>query len=58
MSTDNIIKGLATVIIIAAVLAVVGYLWHIVVYVAAAAILAILGRTLVRIITRVKIFGR
>ena len=58
MSTDNIIKGLATVIIIAAVLAVVGYLWHIVVYVAAAAILAILGRPLVRIITRVKIFGR
>lgn len=58
MSTDNIIKGLATVIIIAAVLAVVGYLWHIVVYVAAAAILAILGRPLVRILTRVKIFGR
>ena len=58
MSTDNIIKGLATVIIIAAVLAVVGYLWHIVVYVAAAAILAILGRPLVRILSRVKIFGR
>ncbi len=58
MSTDNIIKGLATVIIIAAVLAVVGYLWHIVVYVVAAAILAILGRPLVRILTRVKIFGR
>jgi predicted PurR-regulated permease PerM len=58
MTTEKIIKGLATLVIVAAVLAVVGYLWHIVVYVAAAAVLAILGRPLVRIITRLKLFGR
>ena len=58
MNTDKIIKGIATVIIIAAVLAVLGYLWHVVVYVAAAAILAILGRPLVRVISSVKLFGK
>ena len=58
MNTDKIIKGVATLIIIAAVLAVLGYLWHVVVYVAAAAILAILGRPLVRVISSVKLFGK
>ena len=58
MTTDKIIKGVATLIIIAAVLAVLGYLWHVVVYVAAAAILAILGRPLVRVISSVKLFGK
>lgn len=57
MTTDKIIKGLATLIIIAAVLAVVGYLWHIVVYIATAAVLALLGRPLVRVITRCRLFG-
>ena len=57
-TTDKIFKGLATVIIIAAVFAVVGYLWHIVVYITAAAVFAILGRPFVRIITRFKLFGR
>ena len=58
MNTDKIIKGIATVIIIAAVLAVLGYLWHVVVYVAAAAVLAILGRPLVKVISSVKLFGK
>ena len=58
MNTDKIIKGLATLIIVAAVLAVLGYLWHVVVYVAAAAILAILGRPLVRVISSVTLAGR
>lgn len=58
MNTDKILKGLATVIIIAAILAVLGYLWHIVVYVVVAAVLAILGRPLVRLIARAKLFGR
>lgn len=58
MNTDKIIKGLATLIIIAAVLALLGYLWHIVVYVAAAAVLAILGRPLMRALTSVKLFGK
>lgn len=58
MNTDNVIKGIATFVIIAAVLAVVGYLWHVVVYVVAAAVLAILGRPLVRIISSLKLFGR
>ena len=57
MTTDKIIKGLATVIIIAAVLAVLGTLWHVVAYIVAAAVLAILGRPFVRIITRVRLFG-
>ncbi|MBQ2142729.1 MAG: AI-2E family transporter [Alistipes sp.] len=58
MNTDKIIKGLATLIIVAAVLALLGYLWHVVVYVAAAAILAILGRPLVRVISSVTLAGR
>lgn len=58
MNTDKIIRGIATLIIIAAVLAVVGYLWHVVLYVAAAAVLAILGRPLVRILNSVSLFGR
>ena len=58
MNTDKIIKGIATVIIIAAVLAVLGYLWHVVVYVAAAAVLAILGRPLVKVISSIKLFGK
>ena len=58
MNTDKIIKGLATLIIVAAVLAVLGYVWHVVVYVASAAILAILGRPLVRVISSVTLFGR
>ncbi len=58
MNTDKIIRGIATLIIIAAVLAVVGYLWHVVLYVAAAAVLAILGRPLVRILSSVSLFGR
>ena len=58
MNTDKIIKGLATLIIVAVVLAVLGYLWHVVVYVAAAAILAILGRPLVRVISSVTLAGR
>ena len=58
MNTDKIIKGLATLIIVAAVLAVLGYLWHVVVYVASAAILAILGRPLVRVISSVTLAGR
>ena len=58
MNTDKIIKGLATLIIVATVLAVLGYLWHVVVYVAAAAILAILGRPLVRVISSVTLAGR
>jgi predicted PurR-regulated permease PerM len=57
MTTDKIIKGVATFVIIAAVLAVVGYLWHIVVYVVAAAIFALLGRPLVRTLTSLKPFG-
>lgn len=57
MTTDKIIKGLATVIIIAAVFAVLGTLWHVVAYIVAAAVLAILGRPFVRIITRVRLFG-
>ena len=57
MNTDNILKGIATFIIVAAVLAIVGYLWHVVVYVAAAAVLAILGRPLVNYIAKAKIFG-
>ena len=58
MNTDKIIRGIATLIIIAAVLAVVGYLWHVVLYVVAAAVLAILGRPLVRILSSVSLFGR
>ena len=58
MNTDKIIKGLATLVIVAAVLAVLGYLWHVVVYVASAAILAILGRPLVRVISSATLFGR
>jgi predicted PurR-regulated permease PerM len=58
MNTDKIIKGLATFIIIAAVLALLGYLWHIVVYVVAAAILAILGRPLVRVISSTTLFRK
>ena len=58
MNTDKIVKGLATLIIIAAVIAVMGYLWHVVVYIVAAAVLAILGRPFVRIITRFKLFCR
>ena len=58
MNTDKIIRGIATLIIIAAVLAVVGYLWHVVLYVVAAAVLAILGRPLVRILNSVSLFGR
>ncbi len=58
MNTDKIIKGLATLVIVAAVLAVLGYLWHVVVYVASAAILAILGRPLVRAISSATLFGR
>ena len=58
MNTDKIIKGLATLIIVAAVLAVLGYLWHVVVYVADAAILAILSRPLVRVISSVTLAGR
>lgn len=57
MTTDKIIKGLATVIIIAAVFAVLGTLWHVVAYIVAAAVLAILGRPFVRIITRIRLFG-
>ena len=58
MNTDKIIRGIATLIIIAAVVAVVGYLWHVVLYVVAAAVLAILGRPLVRILSSVSLFGR
>ena len=58
MDTDKIVKGLATFIVIAAVIAVMGYLWHVVVYIVAAAVLAILGRPFVRIITRFKLLGR
>ncbi|MBR5200342.1 MAG: AI-2E family transporter [Alistipes sp.] len=58
MNTDKIIRGIATLIIIAAVVAVVGYLWHVVLYVVAAAVLAILGRPLVRILNSVSLFGR
>lgn len=57
MTTDKIIKGLATLVVITAVLAVIGYLWHIVIYVVTAAVLAILGRQLVRVITKCKLFG-
>ena len=58
MNTDKIIRGIATLIIIAAVVAVVGYLWHVVLYVVAAAVLAILGRPLVRILSSASLFGR
>ena len=58
MNTDKIIRGIATLIIIAAVIAVVGYLWHVVLYVVAAAVLAILGRPLVRILSSASLFGR
>ena len=58
MTTDKIIKALATLVLVAAVLAVVGYLWHIVVYVVAAAVLAILGRPLVRVIAGLRLCGR
>lgn len=57
MTSDKILKGIATLIIVAAVLAIVGYLWHVVVYVAAAAVLAILGRPLVNTIASAKIGG-
>lgn len=58
MTTDKIIKGIATIVIVAAIVAVVGYLWQVVVYIAAAAVFAILGRRLVHLITRIKLFGR
>ncbi len=57
MTSDKIIKGLATIVVIAAIIAVVGYLWQGVVYVAAAAFFAILGRRLVTLISSIKLFG-
>lgn len=58
MTTDKIIKGLATIVMIAAIVAVVGYLWQVVVYIAAAAVFALLGRRLVSLIASIKVLGR
>ena len=57
MSIEKILKGVVTIAIIAAILFVIGYLWHVVLYVLIAAVLAIIGRPLVSRLTRVKVCG-
>ncbi|MBP3547607.1 MAG: AI-2E family transporter [Alistipes sp.] len=58
MTVEKIIKSVATLAVIAAVLCAMGYLWQVVLYVVVAAVLAIVGRPLVRRLLGVRIFDR
>ncbi len=55
MELSKVVKGLVTIIIIAAVLGIVWYLSSVVAYILIAAVLAIIGRPLVKYLTKIKV---
>lgn len=58
MTIEKIFKGIVTLAIVAVVLFAIGYLWHVVLYVVVAGVLAITGRHLVKRLLDVRLFGR
>ena len=58
MTVEKIIKSVATLAVIAAVLCTIGYLWKVVLYVIVAAVLAIVGRPLVKRLLKFTILKR
>lgn len=58
MRNSNIFKGIVTTVIILTALFIVWQLWQVVLYVVASAVLAIVGRPLMRYIANLKLFGR
>lgn len=57
ISLDRVLKGIVTLALVAASLFVVWYFWRIILYVLISAVLAIVGRPLVRYLARVKVGG-
>lgn len=57
MTVEKIIKSVATLAVVAAVLCAIGYLWKVVLYVVVAAVLAIVGRPLVNRLLKVSLSG-
>ncbi|MBQ8493647.1 MAG: AI-2E family transporter [Alistipes sp.] len=58
MTVEKIIKSVATLTVVAAVLFAIGYLWKVVLYVIVAAVLAIVGRPLVTRLVKFSVAGR
>lgn len=58
MRNSNIFKSIATIAVILIVFFVLWQLWQVVLYIVASAVLAIVGRPLMRYISGVKFFGR
>lgn len=57
MTVEKIIKSVATLTVVAAVLFAIGYLWKVVLYVIVAAVLAIVGRPLVTRLVKFSVAG-
>lgn len=58
MNYDKLFKGLATLVVVVVVVAVLGYLWQVLLYVLASAVFGIMGRPIVQRLIAVKLFGR
>lgn len=58
MTVEKIIKSVATLAVVAVVLCTIGYLWQVVLYVVVAAILAVVGRPLVKRLVGINVSGR
>ena len=58
MTVEKIIKSVATLAVVAAVLFAIGYLWKVVLYILIAAVLAIVGRPLVKRLLGISVSGR
>ena len=57
ISLDRVLKGIVTMALVATSLFVVWYFWRIILYVLISAVLAIVGRPLVRYLARIKVGG-
>lgn len=58
MTVEKIIKSVATLAVVAAVLCAIGYLWKVVLYILVAAVLSLVGRPMVRRLLGIVVAGR
>lgn len=58
MTVDKIIRSVATLAVVAAVLCAIGYLWKVVLYILVAAVLSLVGRPMVRRLLNITVAGR
>lgn len=57
MTVEKIIKGVATLAVVAAVLCAIGYLWKVVLYILVAAVLSLVGRPVVKRLSSITLAG-